>query len=282
MRTATLLAVTRLAGTACLVALGLFLTAAVIPLASRRQRDDMRKWWAGRLLRVLGVRMRHVGDELDNGMLVLANHVSWLDVFAINALAPTTFVCKTEVRRWPAIGWMVARNDTLFLERGRHSAAAALNTRLRSALDAGRTVVVFPEGTSSDGRQVLPFHAALLQPAIEGGYPIVPLCVRYRDCSGRYTEVPAYCDDIGFVQSLRAIAASPSLVAEVCVLPVVSGESSTRREAAERARAAIDHRLAQSGAGGALDISCSHRDAKSARSQPVASPNRAPAAFLRV
>jgi 1-acyl-sn-glycerol-3-phosphate acyltransferase len=263
------------------VALGLFLTAAVIPLASQRQRDGLRQWWAGRLLRVLGLRVRHVGGELGRGTLVVANHVSWLDVFAINALAPTTFVCKTEVRRWPAIGWMVARNDTLFLERGRHRAAAALNKQLRSALDVGRTVVLFPEGTSSDGRQVLPFHAALLQPAIDGGCAIVPLCMRYRDGSGRYSEAPAYCADIGFVQSLRAIAASPSLVTEIHVLPAVSGEGTTRREAAERARAAIDHRLAHSGAGGAPDFSCSHRDVTSADTHPLASPNRAPAAFLR-
>lgn len=281
MRAATLRAVTRLAGTACHVALGLFLTAAVIPLASQGQRDGLRQWWAGRLLRVLGVRLRLIGGEPGRGTLVVANHVSWLDVFAINALAPTTFVCKTEVRRWPAIGWMVARNDTLFLERGRHSAAAALNTRLRSALDAGRIVVVFPEGTSSDGRQVLPFHAALLQPAIEGGHAIVPLCVCYRDGSGRYSEAPAYCDDIGFVQSLRAIAASSSVVTEIHVLPAVSGEGTTRREAAERARAAIDRRLAQSGAGGAPDFSCAHRDATYAGSHPIASPNRAPAALLR-
>lgn len=164
LRAATLRPVARLAGTADDVAPGLFLTAAVIPLASQRRRDDLRRWWAGRLLRVLGVRLRHIGGDLGRGSLVVANHVSWLDVFAINALAATTFVCKTEVRRWPAIAWMVARNDTLFLERGRFCAAASLSTRLRSALDAGRTVVVFPEGTSSDGRQVLPFHAVLLRP----------------------------------------------------------------------------------------------------------------------
>ncbi len=281
MRAAKLRTVTRLAGTACHVALGLFLTAAGIPLASQRQRDDLRRWWACRLLRVLGVRLRYVGGELGRGSLVVANHVSWLDVFAINALAPTTFVCKAEVRRWPAIGWMVARNDTLFLERGRHSAAAALNTRLRSALDAGRTVVVFPEGTSSDGRQVLPFHAALLQPAIDGGYAIVPLCVRYRDGAGRCSEAPAYCDDIGFLQSLRAIAASSSLVTEVNVLPALSGAGRTRREAAEHARAAIDRRLTQSGEGGAPDSSSANRDAALADTHCLARPSRAPATFVR-
>lgn len=131
------------------------------------------------VMRVSGCRVEARGTVPSSGLLV-ANHVSYLDVGAIGSLAPCCFVAKSEVRQWPLVGWLGARGGTIFVRRADRTGAAAQVEELRRALGAGGTVVLFAEGTSSDGRQVLPFGSSLLQAAIEAGVPVAPVSVRYR------------------------------------------------------------------------------------------------------
>ena len=128
--------------------------------------------------RLSGCRVRATGPVPSGGLLV-ANHVSYLDVCVIGGLVPCSFVAKSEVRSWPAVGWLAAKGGAIFVRRADRTGAAAQMMELRDALGAGETVVLFPEGTSSDGRQVLPFASTLLQAALEAGVPVTPLAVRY-------------------------------------------------------------------------------------------------------
>lgn len=262
------------------LAMGVIIAACVFPFVSVARRRTIRRQWSGKQLAILGVNLRCSG-ELKPGQLVLANHISWLDVCAITAVCPATFVCKEEVRDWPIIGWLVARCETLFILRGSRQAAGRMNAAIGEALAEGRTVVVFPEGTSSDGTTVLPFHAALVQSAIDGGHEIVALALRYTHTDGSSSTAPAYCGDITLLESVSAIAMSKSLTAEITALAVPRFGPSVRRELADRCRTAIMRHLDDAAKGRESEIPCDLPASRPSVVHPTSTPSRAPAIFLR-
>lgn len=209
-------------------------------LLSHTGRLRLRQRWSRRLLRLLGIELVSHGAPIQAGSLLVANHVSWLDIFVMNALVPVAFVSKSEVRDWPLIGWLAARNDTVFLRRGSRGHAKIVNAEIAALLEADYNVAVFPEGTTSDGTQVLHFHAALLQPAIECGRPVQPLSLRYQGPDGHPSLAPAYIGDMSLGQSMLAIVASSHLTARVEVFaPIPTDTGRHRREIANEARDAV-------------------------------------------
>ncbi len=150
---------------------GLTLAVAYPWFAASLRRRILQHWSAG-LLHIFNVRIAIANDDplhrLRHGLIV-TNHISWLDVFVLNAVVPMRFVAKSEVRRWPVIGWLCARAQTLFIERGNARSAARINVHLVELLQREECLAVFPEGTTTDGTQVAHFHSSLLQPAIDAG-----------------------------------------------------------------------------------------------------------------
>src|SRR6185295_28294 len=138
-------------------------------------------WWNARLLRLLGIALHSSGTPRQGATLIVSNHVSWLDILVINAVHPVRFVSKAEVRHWPLLGWLVACAGTLFIERERRRDALRVVHQVAAALRAGEIVALFPEGTTSDGNGVLPFHANLLQAALSAHAPMQPIALRYSD-----------------------------------------------------------------------------------------------------
>jgi len=198
------------------LAWGVTLAGLIFPLLGPAQRDRRIMAWARRLLRVLGVRLRaDAAPRLPGGALLVCNHVSWLDVYLIYAAQRVHFVSKAEVRAWPVAGWLAHKIGTLFIERGRRADTARINTEMRTLMQSGAWVAVFPEGTTSDGRGLRRFMPSLLQPAVELNCPIVPAALRYRTPDGAYSVAPAYIDDLSMWQSLKQIVGEPGLVAEL-------------------------------------------------------------------
>src|SRR6185295_16037591 len=140
-------------------------------------------WWNARLLRLLGIALHSSGTPRQGATLIVANHVSWLDILAINAVHPCRFVSKADVRHWPLIGWLVACGGTLFIERERKRDALRVVHQVADALRQGQTLAVFPEGTTSDGHGLLPFHANLLQAAVATSTPVQPVALRFSDAT---------------------------------------------------------------------------------------------------
>lgn len=200
-------------------------------LALGLQRRILRRW-SVELLDVLGVEI--LLDKQDalrrvRHGLIVTNHISWLDVFVLNAVVPMRFVAKSEVRHWPVIGWLCARAQTLFLERGNPRAAVRLNVQLVEMLERGECLAVFPEGTTTDGAQVAHFHSTLLQPAIDAGVPLHPIALRYQDESGQRSDAAAYIDDVSFADSLWRIMSAPCLqVRLIASSPIATGSSDRR------------------------------------------------------
>ena len=211
----------------------------VFPRLDAHARRLRIRGWSRRLLHVMGIDVRMTGTLGHPNVLVVANHVSWLDIFALHAVGPVRFIAKSEIARWPVIGWLVAGAGTLFIERARRHDTHRVNAEIAQALANGDIVAVFPEGTTSDGRDVLPFKASLLQPIIDAAGTIQPVAIRYRTQAGERSAVPVYTDDITFAGSFWRVCGARRLVVDLVAGAPQPVTGRHRRDLAREAEAAI-------------------------------------------
>jgi 1-acyl-sn-glycerol-3-phosphate acyltransferase len=214
----------------------------VYPFLSHRAQIEMMQRWYLRAARALKLRIDVRGapplDRAEPALLV-ANHVSWLDIVVINVVCPARFVAKSEIREWPLVGFLCDRLGTLFIERGRRRDTGRVNETMRAALEQGDRVVLFPEGTTSDGRFIHHFHASLLQPAVTIGATIYPTGLRYVNPDGSINVDAAYWGDMSLLQSMLLLAAQREVLAEVIFAPPIATAQRKRRELARAAEQAI-------------------------------------------
>ena len=210
--------------------------------AGRQQRIQ---WWSAKLLRTMGLTLRVSGTPRPGATLIVANHVSWLDIAAIHAVAPQArFVSKADVLHWPLIGWLVKGAGTIFIERERKRDALRVVHQMAESLTDGDTVAVFPEGTTTDGRELLPFHANLLHAAVTTGTPVQPVALRYADATHAISPAAEYIGDTSLAQSLWRIASARGLVVHVDLLPAQDSRHADRRALAQLLREQIEAALA--------------------------------------
>ena len=179
-----------------------------------------------------------------DGRLIVANHVSWLDIFAINAAAPSAFVAKAEIRRWPLVGLLVAAAGTVFIERSRRHAVHQAIERLRERMHNGWPAAVFPEATTSDGRCLLPFYANLIEVACDDGVDVLVVGLRYRGPDDQWPEALTYVGDTTFMASLWRVLGARGVRVDVVLIETMTSAGRTRHELAARARVALSCRLA--------------------------------------
>jgi len=238
----------RLARVGLHLAAGCMVSAWLYPLLNARARQTVRRAWAAGLLRMLGARLDVGAARVTPGSLVVANHVSWLDAVALHAALPVTIVAKADARRWPLLGRLLERNDTLFVERRASRDLLRVNREIAARLARGESVAAFPEGTTTEGARVLPFRPALFQPAVAGGHPLHALALVYRDGTGQRCAESAYIDNMSLWQSLWRIAALPQLSIELRCCGAHASAGLRRREAAALARAEVQRGTCASGA----------------------------------
>ncbi|HEY2023722.1 lysophospholipid acyltransferase family protein, partial [Paraburkholderia sp.] len=222
------------------------------PNASAERRHALNRAWSLKMLRLCGLRLVVHNDaaRLDTGALVVANHISWIDIYVINAWRPTPFVSKAEIRQWPVVGWLAQQLDTVFIQREKRSDAKRIMHELSERLSAGELMCVFPEGTTSDGLALLPFHANLFQAAVSAGVPVQPVCLMYEDAQGRQSTAPAYIDDLSLSESLDRLLRGAPLTAHVYVGEALA-PGADRRALAAQAQDAIAHALQEMRCGAA-------------------------------
>jgi len=206
-------------------------------LAPRRRRRLAQEFAWG-MLDALDVELSVCGPASPavSPVLLVANHVSWLDVYALNAVAPACFVAKSDVRDWPVFGTIATRFGTLFIVRGSYRDAARVRRAAADVLRAGERVVVFPEGTTTDGTLVERFYPALFQAAIDARTLVQPVALRYLDARGRPTRGAIFVGDMTLVTSIRRVIAEPSLNAELAFGQPLDAAAHTRKELAHLAR----------------------------------------------
>jgi 1-acyl-sn-glycerol-3-phosphate acyltransferase len=189
------------------------------------------RWWSLGLLRAMGLKVQVSGTAPRPGAtLVVANHVSWIDIAAIHAAAPhARFVSKADVLAWPLLGWLIRNAGTLFIERERKRDAVRVVHAMAEAMQAGDTVAVFPEGTTGAGPELLPFHANLLQAAIATATPVQAVVLRFADAAQAYSPAVAYVGDTTLLQSVWRVASAHRLTAHVHLLPPLATAHAERR-----------------------------------------------------
>ena len=201
----------------------------------------MQRWSTG-VMRSLGVEVRASGATAAEGMLV-ANHISWLDVIAIASVRPAVFVAKDDIRRWPFFGRLAEGTGTIFIARRRPRDLLRVNALIACRLRDRESVVVFPEGTTTDGSTLLPFRGALLQPAVNAGVDVHPVAISYRDRQDRPVQDAAYCNDMTLWDSLRLVACARGLAVHVAFLDPIAAAGVDRRAVAAAARRSIEVEL---------------------------------------
>lgn len=214
----------------------------VLPWGSPGLRMMLTREWSRSLLGLLGVHLKVRGNPLDvasHNVLLVSNHVSWLDIYLLNTVRPLRFVSKAEVRNWPVVGWLAVFTGTLFLERGRRRDTARVNNAVTAALAGGNCVAFFPEGTTTDGTHIKPFLSSLLQAAINAQSEIRPVALRYVLPGGGVDTEAAYCGDMSMMDSLRNILARKKIRAELIFLEPIASSGKQRRELAHQAELAI-------------------------------------------
>jgi len=215
------------------------------PRATPEARHAMNRAWSLRMLELCGMKLVVHNDvaRLDAGALVVSNHISWIDIYVINAWRPTPFVSKAEIRHWPLIGWFAQNLDTVFIEREKRSDARRIMHELAARLERGELMCVFPEGTTTDGFAIKPFHSNLFQAPVSAGKPVQPICILYEDAQGRQSAAPAYIDDVSLKQSLDALLKAGPITAHVYVGEAIEPGDDRRKLAAsaqEAVEAALD------------------------------------------
>lgn len=225
---------------------GVIKAALLLPLVGRARRTELIRRWSAGVLAILNVRLIAKGEVPDSSaadVMFVANHISWLDIYLLDAVCPVRFVAKAEVRAWPVIGWLAVKIGTLFIERTRRHDTARAGREAVDALRQGDCVAVFPEGTTSNGTLLRPFHASLLQSAIDSGARLWPVAIRYVHRDGTANLSPAYVDNMSFADSLFRILDEPDLEAEITYLEPLPVQGRSRRELAALAEKAIANAL---------------------------------------
>lgn len=225
-----------------LLLLGLVMALRVGLTGERLDRARLASTWHRRLLAVLGVELEMHGAPLRGAQLTVANHVSWLDIPVLASVVPLRFVAKAEIRHWPLAGWLATAAGSLYLRRGKGGAGPMLE-RLTACLRR-EAVALFPEGTTSDGREVLPFHARLFGAAIDARCMVQPVVLRYRAGRVGRDVAPFIGDDDLFRHVLRVMREPVIRVQLVWCAPIPAARGH-RNALAQQSRAAIAEALRQ-------------------------------------
>ena len=212
-----LLAAVRLARALGHVLRGLWTVHRTFHRLTPAERQQQVQAWSLQMLQTMGVSLRTGGVAPASGpLLLVANHISWLDILVLNAVCPARFVSKADVKHWPLLGTLITGAGTLFIARESRRDAMRVVHHMVEALREGDVLAVFPEGTTGDGRELLPFHANVLQAPIAAPAPVQAAALAYLDAAtGQRSEAPTYIGDTTLVASVWRTLSSPPLLAAV-------------------------------------------------------------------
>ncbi len=223
---------------------GLAIVLLRFPAFDAPARQVQIQWWSTKMLRVMGIALQVEGVPATGGTLLVANHISWLDIMAVHAVCPQArFVSKADVKAWPLLSRLVDAAGTLYLERERKRDALRVVHTMAQALKDGDMVAVFPEGTTSDGRALLPFHANLLQAAIATCTPVQPVALRFFDSEHGVSRAVEFVGNTTLLQSLWRVACGDGVTARVALLTPRDSTRADRRALAQTLRADIEASL---------------------------------------
>ena len=228
---------------------GLILAASILPFVQKSTKSYLIKWWCSGLLCAFNIQVKTFGkppSSMAQGVLFVANHVSWSDIHALNSVVALRFISKSDVKEWPIFGYLATQANTLFINRDNLQAAGKIVDVCSASLKDGDNLCFFPEGTTSDGQQVLPFKSSIVQAAIDAKALIWPVAVRYVNADASLNTQMAYAGETTMLQSIVAILNIKKPVVELHFLEPIVTADQTRRQLTQTAYDAIVTKLAGS------------------------------------
>jgi len=206
----------------------------VFPRVSHERHRALVRWWSAKLLRILNIRAQVEGEPPAprSVAMIVANHVSWIDIFLISSAMPTRFVAKSEIRGWPVAGWIAERAGTLFIRRDQLRDMARIDARVREAMGQGDCVGLFPEGITTEGDELRKFHSSLFEPAIANGARVHPAAIRYEHPDGSLCRQMSFIGERTFMESVGLIVRQRSVRARIMFAPPVETSGAARRDVA--------------------------------------------------
>ena len=218
----------------------------LILISTKRQQEKIIQFWCKRLLSIFEIKVEVQGLDsfLSNQKqyLMVANHISWMDIIVIQSIKPSIFVAKSDVASWPLFGWVAQMTGTIFIKREKVSDIKKALKKMKRRL-IKRSVCIFPEGTSTNGRYLLPFKSNLFQSSIDTNKSILPLCLRYKQ-KGIYSDKPAFVDDMSLVDSIIKIKNENDITVVVDVLQPIRPRGN-RKELAVYTQEILQKNLSQ-------------------------------------
>lgn len=226
---------------------GLIIAAAILPLLSKASKQLLIKWWCGGLLHAFHIKVITSGNlppASTRSTMFVANHVSWADIHALNSQIALRFIAKVEIRNWPIFGYLAQKADALFIDRGKRQIAGEIVGITAASLAEGDNLCFFPEGTTTDGKQVLTFKSSVLQAAINANTTVWPVAIRYVNLDGSINTAMAYAGETGLIESMQRIIKQRNAVVELHFLTPMHAGNQNRRDLTQQAYDAIVAKLA--------------------------------------
>jgi 1-acyl-sn-glycerol-3-phosphate acyltransferase len=239
----------RLARVLLHLVVGLWTCAVIFPFADVTGRRWRIRQWSVELLAICRVQvtLRNPDNNVaPTRALIVANHVSWLDIFAINSIQTCSFVGKSDIRDWPLLGWLCEKGGTIFIARGKQRDVRRIFQGLVTSIQAGERVAFFPEGTTAAQGTLLPFHANLFEAALDAQVPVQPYALCYLNPQGALHPAADFIGDMTFAQSMISILQGEPMKAELIQLAPIETAGLHRRQLAASAQALIAEALEQS------------------------------------
>jgi len=218
----------------------------LILVSTKNQQERIIRFWCKRLLSIFEIKVEVTGLDTylvnQKKYLMVANHISWMDIIVIQSIKPCIFVAKSDVASWPLFGWVAQMTGTIFIKRDKVSDIKKALKKMKRRL-IKRSVCIFPEGTSTNGRYLLPFKSNLFQSSIDTNKSILPLCLRYEQ-NNTYSDKAAFVDDMSLVDSINKIKQEKDIYVIVEVLQPIRPRYN-RKELASYTQEMIRKNLSQ-------------------------------------
>lgn len=217
-----------------------------MPIVQNSTKLVLIQWWCGGLLRAFHIKLHTFGDlpaANIQGVMFVANHVSWADIHAINSLIKLRFIAKSDITSWPIFGYLAKKANALFIDRSKRQEAGRLVQTAANSLLAGDNLGYFPEGTTTDGKQVLPFKSSVLQAAISANSQVWPIAIRYLHADGSLNTAMAYAGETTLIESMNAIINTKNPLVELHFLSPIEATGQNRRDLTAAAYQAIITKL---------------------------------------
>jgi 1-acyl-sn-glycerol-3-phosphate acyltransferase len=228
-----------------IIAAGIFpaLTLLYPTAKAKAKRDALKKRWLGWFSAILNLNTVIVGEAPEQGALLISNHISWLDIIVIGQLIPAFFVAKSDISNWPVIGYLASQGGTIFIRRGDKQHIRTTAEKMMWLLKQNSNIIAFPEGTTTKGDEVLPFHSSLFQPALLTRSIVQPVVLQYQ---GVAKEQAPFVGDDDFIPHLLKMLRLNKIEVKLTFLPVINSSGTDRQAVSLQAREMIWGKISES------------------------------------